>query len=210
MSSLSYLNPLHRSVSPFQSSNYSALGTAVSVSCKQPTFESRNAWQREMVPQTTFVPSLRSKHGQEKPGPLCRPITFNFIGLPNHGMPIREMCARGPHALQYMMQGANDLVLAGLETEKITFHIRWPGYEHIEWIRSIEVMTPHGPMTRSQLAVIVAQNFARFIEKSQYEATTDIKWRLGPGGVQFEHILLVSMYNVFECVWQAEVVVDFR
>ncbi|EEB94190.1 hypothetical protein MPER_07037 [Moniliophthora perniciosa FA553] len=108
-----------------------------------------------------------------------------------------------------MMQGANDLVLAHTQLPTINLHIRWPGYEHVEWIRSIDVVTANGPISRAQLAHAVAQSFIRYVERTQYEATPFKDWKLGPGGIVFEHIVIHSLHNVSGNAWQAELSVSF-
>ncbi|EEB90873.1 hypothetical protein MPER_10863 [Moniliophthora perniciosa FA553] len=128
-------------------------------------------------------------------------------------MPLKELCIRGPYAMTEMMRGANNQVLAHTELRKITLHIRWPGYEHIEWIRSIDVVTASGPITQGQLAHAVAQNFVRYIEKVRYEVPPTAcskSWRLGSPYIILDHIVLHSLHNVFEDAWQAKVSVSFR
>jgi hypothetical protein len=52
---------------------------------------------------------------------------------------------------------------------------QWPGYEHVEWARSIEVAT-QGPMTRAQLGAAVAINFARFVDVSRTYLLTTVTY----------------------------------
>lgn len=96
-----------------------------------------------------------------------------------------ELTTRSINAIGMMIQGANDQVFAGTGLVRITLRIlvglfcffivinpiqyvvvQWPGYEHVDWARSIEV-NAQGPMTRAQLAVAVAKNFSHFLEVSQ-------------------------------------------
>ncbi|KAJ8087107.1 hypothetical protein PM082_005935 [Marasmius tenuissimus] len=202
-----YINPLHTPVHPSHISSFSSLGSAMT-----PPPSSKSHSSRRHVPQTSYAPSSKWKNQTGRVQPLCGSISFDFIGIPHQGMPLRELCARGPYALQQMMQGANDAVFANAPSRprKVTLHIRWPGYEHIEWVRTIEVVTASGHITRAQLAGVIAQNFARYVEKTQFEATTNIDWRLGPAGITFDHITLLSLRNVFEDAWQAEVAVDLH
>ncbi|ESK88125.1 hypothetical protein Moror_5610 [Moniliophthora roreri MCA 2997] len=195
---MSFTNPLHSSVGNGRKSDFSALGPALN----NPTKTGPSQCRR--VPQTPYA--SQSDHVQ----PVHNAITFDYIGYPNQGMPLRELRARGPHALAQMMQGANDQVLGHTQLRKINLHIRWPGYEHIEWIHTIDVVTESGPISRGQLAHAVAQNFVRYVEKTQYEATPSKDWRLGPAGIVFEHIVLHSLRHVFGDAWQAEVSVSFR
>ncbi|KAJ8081413.1 hypothetical protein PM082_007255 [Marasmius tenuissimus] len=210
---MSYQNPLHATLQPCQRSSYSSLSGAVPSSYHSISstsgFKNSNAMlPRKRVPQTNYVPTAKWHHETGRVSPLRNAIYFNWIGQRGIGMPLRELCARVPHALNQMMEGANDQVMSLAATRRIVFHIRWPGYEHVEWTRTIEVATPQGPMTRAQLAGIISQHFARYLEKVQYEATRDIQWRIGPGGVKFEQIVLLSLVNVFENAWQAEVAIE--
>ncbi|KAL0567478.1 hypothetical protein V5O48_014513 [Marasmius crinis-equi] len=206
-----YQNPLHAPVQPSQVSSYSSLGGAVTY--QQPTASAfgvnSSSVTRQRVPQTHYAPTGKWKQETGRVQPLNNPIDFDYIGIPKQGMPLRELCARGPHAINQMMQGANDQIMFP-SGSKITFHIRWPGYEHIEYFRTIETVTSQGKITRGQLAGIIAQNFSRYFEKVQYEATRDVRWRIGPSGIKFEHIILLSLVNVFDNAWQAEVAVNFR
>ncbi|KAK7033541.1 hypothetical protein VNI00_012765 [Paramarasmius palmivorus] len=196
---MSYYNPLHTTIPAHQVSSYSTLGSAVPAS---------NPSQARRVPQTAYAPSGKWRASVGRVQPLNRPINFDYIGYPMQGMPMKELCVRGPYAMAQMMQGANDHVLAHTQLRKITLHIRWPGYEHVEWIRNIEVVTASGPITRAQLAHAVAQNFVRYVEKTQYESTNVMEWRIGPAGILFEHLVLNSLQNVFEDAWQAETLLE--
>ncbi|KAL0575932.1 hypothetical protein V5O48_006043 [Marasmius crinis-equi] len=201
---MSYYNPLHTIVPSNQRSNYSSLGGAVS-------HNQAASSNRHRVPQTPYVPSGKWRAATGRVQPLNAPIVFDLNGFPGHGIFLQEMQTRGPQGIQQVMRGANDMVLAHTQLRRIALHIRWPGYEHFEWTRSIDVITLHGPITRAQLAAILASNFARYIEKIQYEATREIDWRLGSGGgFRYEDIILLSLVNVFEDAWQAEVAVEFR
>ncbi|KAL0064954.1 hypothetical protein AAF712_008076 [Marasmius tenuissimus] len=191
---MSYTNPLHTPVGTINRSSYSALGSAI----QQPSASASSSTRRR-VPQSSV--------GKSRPS---NEISFDYVGYSNVGMPLRELHARGPHALQQMMQGANDAVLAHTRQRKINLHISWPGYEHAPWCRSIDIMTPAGPITRAHLASIVAHCFSEYIEKTQYQSTRSPDWRLGAGGFSLDHIMLLSVCNVGGDEWQAEVAIDFK
>ncbi|KAL0064957.1 hypothetical protein AAF712_008079 [Marasmius tenuissimus] len=148
---MSYTNPLHTPIGTINHSSYSSLGSAI----QQPA-TSASSSTRQRVPQTPV--------GKSRPSNV---ISFDYAGYSNIGMPLRELHARGPHALQQMMQGANDAVLTHTRQRKINLHISWPGYEHVPWCRSIDIITPAGPITRTYLASIIAHCFAEYIEKTQ-------------------------------------------
>lgn len=120
-----------------------------------------------------------------------------------------ELTTRSMHAIEIMLHGANDQVFAGTGLVRITLRILWPGYEDVDWARSIEV-NANGPMTRAQLAVAVAKNFSYFLEKARSEAGRPSEWHLATSGIRFQHLFLVALCNVFEDVWQADVAVDLR
>ncbi|KAJ7230083.1 hypothetical protein GGX14DRAFT_384041 [Mycena pura] len=61
-------------------------------------------------------------------------------------------------------------------------------------------------LTRVALGIQIANNFANFFERSQYEQTTVVDLMVSPAGVQFEQLYLVSFHNTFDDVWQADVV----
>ncbi|KAF8190930.1 hypothetical protein K438DRAFT_1762865 [Mycena galopus ATCC 62051] len=87
--------------------------------------------------------------------------------------------------------------------------MRWPGYGHPEWCRAIPVVAPNGaPITRVALGVQIASNFARFVEKSQYETPSGRDWMISPSCVRFEYLYLISLPNTSEDVWQADVALD--
>ncbi|KAF9259211.1 hypothetical protein L218DRAFT_1059804 [Marasmius fiardii PR-910] len=202
---MSYSNPLHCYVSSSQLSPYSSLGAGTIAYNEKGT---RNPTFRHKLPQSLHAPSGRLGKISSR-APLSAPICFDFITQPRQGIPLKELSVIGTAGLQQMMEGANDPVPTGGE-KKIIFHICWPGYEHVEWQRSVEVVTPRGHMTRSQLAGVIARSFAIYIEKTQYEATRDINWRLGPDGIRYEHLILLSLNNIYENAWQAEVAIEFR
>ncbi|KAJ3491549.1 hypothetical protein NLJ89_g11328 [Agrocybe chaxingu] len=103
----------------------------------------------------------------------------------------------------------SDTVLAHTGLSRITFRIKWPGYESANWARSIEITTG-GQITRAALAQAVAQNFARFIEMYRGAKSSSAQWSIAPNNIRYEHLYLVSLFNVFEDSWQAEVVIDLR
>ncbi|KAE9404181.1 hypothetical protein BT96DRAFT_955715 [Gymnopus androsaceus JB14] len=202
-----YVNPLHPSVRPSNTSTYSSLSSANQGSYPPSTFTAPN---RKRVPQSPYAPSGKWQSASGRMQPLYNPISFDYKGYSKQGFPMQELCVRGEYALEQMMQDAKDLVLAhASHLRKITIHIRWPGYEHTEWTRSIEVVTSRGPISRAALAQAIAFNFGRFFEKAQLERPQSPQWRIGHGGITFDKLILVSLWNPFEDAWQADVAVDF-
>lgn len=57
---------------------------------------------------------------------------------------------------------------------------------------------------------MVAENFSRFLEMNRGVYCTDAKWSIGKCNFRFEHLHLVSLVNVLDDSWQAEVIIDLR
>ncbi|KAJ7833853.1 hypothetical protein B0H14DRAFT_3087661 [Mycena olivaceomarginata] len=147
-----------------------------------------NSPTRRRLPFEPFTPARwNAATGRSE---VHRPVSFDYPGQARQG-------------------GANDFVLSHTGLQRVVFRIIWPGYGHVEWCRAIPVTSPNGaPITRVALAVQIASNFARFVEKSQYETPSTRDWMVSPTCVRFEHLLLISLQNTFEDVWQADVALD--
>ncbi|KAJ6454224.1 hypothetical protein C8R45DRAFT_944806 [Mycena sanguinolenta] len=129
----------------------------------------------------------------------------DYPGQTRQGVSMRDLHLRGPSA---PIQGANDFVLATTGLKRIVLRIIWPGYGHVEWCRTISVITNHAPITRASLGCQIASNFVRFVEKSDYESPTSRDWMISPSCVRFEHLYLVALHNTSDDVWQADVALD--
>lgn len=46
------------------------------------------------------------------------------------------------------------------------FISQWPGYEHVDWMRSINLNTPTGWMTKGQLAFQIGKMISNYVEVS--------------------------------------------
>jgi hypothetical protein len=143
-------------------------------------------------------------------------------------VPMRDLSARSVPGIFGMINGGEDKVLQASGLTRITFRIlvrtslnismlsgayllfflQWPGYESVEWARSIEVNTADGPITRARLGQMVAQNFSRFIEANRGARSSNASYHIGQNGIRFDHLFLVSIQNVSEDSWQAEVAVN--
>ncbi|KAK7453482.1 hypothetical protein VKT23_011759 [Stygiomarasmius scandens] len=183
---MSFINPIHNT--PFAATNYNSLGNAFA-----PPFLSRT---RRRVPQP---PASRGK-------PNGHPtITFDLLGQSRQGIPMRDI-QPGFRTVDRWLAKANDQVFAGSGLKRITLYITWPGFEHIDWNRSIDLVG--GSITRAELANVISQNFARFVEKAQYQPSSVSDWPLGPNAIRFEHLVLVSIYNIHADAYQVDVAVD--
>lgn len=101
------------------------------------------------------------------------------------GIPLQDILARGGgKGLEVLLSGGSDEVFNELKTsggDKIQFRVvvsiiamlsssgayslpQWPGYEHMEMLRTISLNTPMGWMTRGQLLFQVAKIVMSFLE----------------------------------------------
>ncbi|KAF8060682.1 hypothetical protein FPV67DRAFT_1423342 [Lyophyllum atratum] len=202
---MSYDNPLHPALPAAQRSRYSSLGNAIS---GPGTSQFLSSCVRR-VPQVPWTPSCKWKLATGRTTQVHNAITFDYLGYSKQGVHMRELSSRSLHALGTMINGAYDQVLAHTGLPRISFRILWPGYEHVEWVRNLNIDTSGRPITRAQLGVVVSQHFSRFVERMYPERATCSEWYLGANGIRFEHLILLSFKNVFENVWQADVAVDF-
>jgi hypothetical protein len=128
-----------------------------------------------------------------------------MIGFTGQGVPVHELCARSTHALAQMIAGANDVVVA---QPRLVLCICWPGYSHIDWACPIDLYPNIVPLTRAQLGAAIAQNISQFVGKAQSVATKNAQWQLGRGGITFDSLVLVGLFNICDDVWVADVAVD--
>ncbi|KAG2073354.1 hypothetical protein BDR04DRAFT_1010753 [Suillus decipiens] len=206
---MSYMNPLHPPVPSNSHSSYTALAGACST--YQPPFTQAMPPTYKRLPQAPL-----SKVPTSRRSPPCPTITFDLYGAPSRGLgvPMCELLARSGGALERMLVSANDGVGAqmsgSLGFRTINLKILWPGYEHLDRSYPLEIHTPAGPLTRGQLAVQVARAFARFIEVCYPPAHHGASWRFGNGGIGFNRLMLSAVWNIYDDVWLAEVIIDFR
>jgi len=104
-----YHSSIHAPVFPSQLSNYSALSAALA-SSHTPFVSPR----RKRVPQTLCKTSA---------GPMCSPITFDYLGHTGQGVSLADLSTRSQHALAQMITGANDQALANLNVKSMRLHV---------------------------------------------------------------------------------------
>ncbi|KAG6845549.1 hypothetical protein H0H87_007793 [Tephrocybe sp. NHM501043] len=204
---MAYNNPLHPPIRSTNQSQYSSLDGALH-SSSSPTFLSPT---RLRLPQQSYTPASKWRTATGRLSQVHKAIAFDYPGYSRQGVSMRELSARSINTLASIIQGGGDSVFAHTGLARITLRILWPGYEHVEWARSVELnVNGFGPITRAQLGAIISQNFARFVEKTRSEPSRIAEWNLSSSGIRFEHLILISLVNVFEDVWQADVAVDLR
>ncbi|KAF9442248.1 hypothetical protein P691DRAFT_739131 [Macrolepiota fuliginosa MF-IS2] len=187
-----YHNPIHAPVFPSQVSSYSTLsGALASPPCRF------NSQRRRRVPQ-----AVCKTHS----GPMCAPITFDYIGQVGQGVSLADFSARSQNLLGQMVTGANDLVLAGSGVKAIRLHVMWNGYEHM----GAKYGIPATPATsRGQLGANIAMQLWAFVDEANKTSSTNPQWVISPRGIRFDKIVLVALYHIGDDVWQADLAVDF-
>ncbi|KAJ3829212.1 hypothetical protein F5878DRAFT_541419 [Lentinula raphanica] len=197
---MSYSNPLHPAVPASKQSTYNSL----SASMASTSSSSGSTSRRRRVPHN-ISPKFRLSSRPQAP------VAFDCQGYPGAGMPMREIYARGEFALVQMMDKGAERVMALAQNglRRICLVMSWPGYEHLECVFPIDLVTPAGYITRVQLAAIVTNAYVKFIERAQNERSTSPEWQFHARGIQFTQLSLLSLTHLSEDAWKAEVAVDF-
>ncbi|CAK5267922.1 unnamed protein product [Mycena citricolor] len=159
---------------------------------------------RRRVPFTPYTPGNQFKAATGRG--VHAPVSFDVPGSARQGVQMRELRLRG---VGMPMAGAGEAALSQTGLQRVILRILWPGYTHVEWCRTIPVVHPNGvPLTRIELAIQIALNFGRFVEKCQFEAPTAQGFMFSANCVKFDHLFLVGLHNTFDDVWQADVALD--
>ncbi|KAI9569247.1 hypothetical protein HD554DRAFT_2020600 [Boletus coccyginus] len=211
-----YLNPLHAPVPSEFHSQYTALSHANPP--LEPPFPSSLPPSFKRVPQTPLSKPLPSPR---RSGPHV-PILFELIGAPTRGLgiPMRELVVRSGGALERMIVDASEpvgyLMSGSLGIREVCLRIMWPGYDHVDWSHSLDLFSS-GPVTRGQLAVQIASAFSEYVAQMAVQtpqaSPSAVGWRLGSrstGGIAFERLVLIALWNACDDHWMAEVYIDSR
>jgi hypothetical protein len=111
-----------------------------------------------------------------------RSIAFDMAGAPRgYGMPVGDLTAYSNNRLSQVIVNGNDQVFSeAAQKRRIIFRIavslvilshlitrlelfQWPGYEALDWAQNIDLMPMGRPITRSQLAAVIAQCYSAYI-----------------------------------------------
>ncbi|KAF5361901.1 hypothetical protein D9756_002038 [Leucocoprinus leucothites] len=188
-----YHNTIHPPVFPSQLSAYSTLSGALI-----PPPSRFTSSRRRRVPQILCKTSS---------GPMCAPITFDYIGQTGQGVSVADFSARSQNALVQMVTGANDLVLATTGVKTATLHIMWTGYERIS--KTKFNLPVSAATSRGQLGANIALHLWAFVDEATKAAASDPQWEISARGIRYDKIVLVALYHVGDDVWQVDLAVDF-
>ncbi|TFK69367.1 hypothetical protein BDN72DRAFT_959639 [Pluteus cervinus] len=168
------------------------------------------------LPQLAYTPTTtwRATTGRCFPDQSTE-IFFDYKGQHGQGVKIRDMRDELEPECRFRIEGPDDRVLEHTGLKKVTLRIIWPGYEDtVPWIRPINITPPGGPITRYQLGAVISGNFYRFLEDAMDAPNPsdpkDNLWSIGSDGIQRKHIILVSLINIYETIWQASVAVELN
>jgi len=161
--------------------------------------------EHPMVPQTRYRPHTsgdQRRYVDEVN--LQEPIYFflSSPGGPKPGIPLRDAITS-----KFMRLNNRDEQLFQGCGPSISVRLLWKGYQ--PWSRQIptrDFRSPPGPITKAKLAGSVAKSVQRFIEEykdREMEPGADLRWAVGPGKIDVDDLLLVSLVHVAMGSWQA-------
>ncbi|TDL28966.1 hypothetical protein BD410DRAFT_834972 [Rickenella mellea] len=156
------------------------------------------------IPQRIYKSTSRAPPPPARQSP-CRCIEFHRAGESQPGMSLKELLGRSGYSLMY---GAREAVFNKSGLVQVKLRVLWPGYDHVDWVRRIELQTAYGPMTRGQLAQAVASHLVKYFEEFQNQPIQpkDARWRLSPQVL--DRLAVASVWNVCEDTWMAEFLLE--
>ncbi|KAG1867274.1 hypothetical protein DFJ58DRAFT_769234 [Suillus subalutaceus] len=126
------------------------------------------------------------------------PVVFNVAE--GAGIPLQLLL----HRQTIQLQGGNDSI-SDMSGDTISIRIEWPGYKSFtKQIASKDWKKTRSPNTRERLAMKVAGAVQSFFKKHANTPCDppDSRWRIGPNGIRFEDLALVSLHRVSQGSWQ--------
>ncbi|KAK0243427.1 hypothetical protein EDD85DRAFT_933752 [Armillaria nabsnona] len=191
MNTYTNVNPLHPPIADNYQSGFSALGYALT-GISDASLPSN--WRR--VPQDSSGRNVGRRH-------LQSPITFQMRDVKTMGVDVSDLIGRGPAETPRMLVGGHDIYLQ--QQGGIFLCIRWPGYQHNQFISKI--MINPGGVSRAVLGEIVADKIKFFYQTAKYSASSNPRWNVGVQNIRLEQIVLLSLWNTHENYWQAEMAI---
>jgi hypothetical protein len=133
---------------------------------------------------------------------LEEPITFIMKDPDECGIPLSDALTG-----KYMRLKGRDDAMFVQRGPSVSIRLKWPGYGN--WSRQIptkDFRSPPGPITRAKLAKNIARTVERFIKEKQnkqHSDPEDEQWRVGPGHIGVNDLILVGLQHVSKGSWQA-------
>ncbi|KXN90318.1 hypothetical protein AN958_04351 [Leucoagaricus sp. SymC.cos] len=188
-----YTTPVHDLIHPSQLSTYSSLAGALTPAPPPSQFTSPN---RERVPQIAC---------KRISTPIFSPIAFDYFSQARQGVALRDFSVKSQGAVNQIVAGANEPVLANTGLQKIDLRVMWLGYEHVDCSFTFPV---NRTTTKGQLGAHIAKQFRKFCDKAASSSIAVGDWCIGPGSISFDHLYLVALYSFGDNVCQADIAVD--
>ncbi|KAH9059703.1 hypothetical protein EDB87DRAFT_1562947 [Lactarius vividus] len=126
------------------------------------------------------------------------PIHFVHNDRVTLGLPI---VAAAAHDCTILLDVGNPAPVGDCSTTFI--RINWPGYD--DWSGQIMTkdQTPaHNTITVDKFAKRVASAVCRFMDDHSRVHGGDARWRIGPGGITRDHVILIGVVHVSQGSWQ--------
>ncbi|TDL23685.1 hypothetical protein BD410DRAFT_720956 [Rickenella mellea] len=155
------------------------------------------------IPQKKYQPHTKSDYRRYVDEITLDPSIKFTLQNPNQGgIPLRDALTS-----RFMRLVGRDDLMFVQRGPSISIRLEWQGYQ--SWSRQIptrDFRNPPGPITRAKLAKNVAKSVDRFINEHkdlQLERGADPKWRVGPGYIDIDNLILVELQHVSMGSWQA-------
>ncbi|EJD07501.1 uncharacterized protein FOMMEDRAFT_73265 [Fomitiporia mediterranea MF3/22] len=156
-----------------------------------------------LVPQQQYTPHTASdRRRYVEQAELRPPIYFKRVEPVELGISLVDCLAQRFKRLQ----GYDDELLQDAGPS-ISIRLNWEGYD--PWSRQIPTRNfkvPQGPITRKVLAKNIAKTVQRFIDEHidrQLPPNSNPAWQVGPGRIEFNDVVLLSIHHVSRGSWQA-------
>lgn len=92
------------------------------------------------------------------------------------------------------LQGAGNSAFPGLTGPKVSVRINILGYR--PWTHQMTIRTARGKFSVARAAVMLAEELRRAYDELRQTTCIPDVWRLGDGGITFDQIFLVEMFQV--------------
>lgn len=220
-----YYTCIHTPVFPSQLSGYSSLSGALSLSPSQFTHPCHHRVPQPVAKTTgrpIYQPIMFDYIGYFQQGVLLADFNARSVNalvqmvVGGNDLPLANTCVKEMNL--YIM------VRMSCNTESICLTNHWfSGRVTSIWIgHTVLLRVPQWlafssvPVllctfgNSSKLVILPQWNQSQWhcFQKAMSSAATCTRWKIGNGGVQYEKIILVGLYNIGSDVWQADIAVD--
>ncbi|XP_006461583.1 hypothetical protein AGABI2DRAFT_143427 [Agaricus bisporus var. bisporus H97] len=191
-----YPSCLHPPLFSSQISSYSSLAGALKT--ESPRTLDFNNPRRRRIPQ--YKGGASCGHATLSP-----PILFDHFGALGQGVRVQHFIILSTNALLKEIGGAEDQILTGLKANHILLKMNWQGYECLNWVRSVPVSQS---ICRAQLGARIVMVFWEYLQDVQDSRLPNPGWMKEFGMVNFDQVVLIGLYNIYDNVWQADLALD--